>query len=75
MFTKSRTTRTRTNNQQKTESGRLIPDPLEGNFKEEITMKNLDEMFDEMIKSDTTDELLENAFNYIEALEKKIPAL
>ena len=38
-------------------------------------MKNLDETFDEMIKSDTTDELLENAFNYIEALEKKIPAL
>ena len=34
-------------------------------------MKNLDEMFDEMIKSDTTDELLENAFNYIEALEKE----
>ena len=34
-------------------------------------MKNPDEMFDEMIKSDTTDELLENAFNYIEALEKE----
>ena len=34
-------------------------------------MKNLDEMFDEMIKSNTTDEMLSNAFNYIEALEKE----
>ena len=34
-------------------------------------MKNLDEMFDEMIKSDTTDEMLSNALNYIEALEKE----
>ena len=36
-----------------------------------MTTMNLDEMFDEMIKSDTTDEMLSNAFNYIEAVEKE----